>query len=222
MSAPPVVSPTAGGVSLFIYLGGTVSKLIVIEGIDGSGKTTQCTKLLKHFYTTRDEAAVIVSEGGSTALGQGLFEMIKWPDFHINKAAIAYMIAAARHQLVETQIVPYLENNTNVICDRFTPSGLVYGSIDCGLTYEQIYSTFPKIAPNAIFILDVQPHIAVHRMKDKVKDSFEVADWRVIVHRRQAYLKLAQEFKCPEWIVIKGEQDEEQVHKQIVEYVEKL
>jgi len=198
-------------------------KFIVIEGIDGSGKTTQCTALSHYLSTTRDEGSVILSEGGSTALGERLFEMIKWPDFHINKAAIAYMIAAARHQLVERQIRPHLENNTNVICDRFTPSGLVYGSIDCGLTFKEIESVFPKIVADAIFIIDVQPHIAVKRMEDKVKDSFEVADWRVIVHRRELYLKLAESEKyLPKWIIIDGEQTEEEVHKQIIEHVEKL
>jgi len=197
-------------------------KFIVIEGIDGSGKTTQCDKLLSS-YLAKSELVIAVSESGSTALGERLFEMIKWPDFHINKAAIAYMIAAARHQLVESEIRPHLENNTNVICDRFTPSGLVYGSVDCGLTLKEIESVFPRIVADAIFILDVQPHVAVKRMADKVKDSFEAADWRVIVHRRELYLKLAESEKyLPKWIIIDGEQDEEEVHKQIVEHVEKL
>ncbi len=197
-------------------------KFIVIEGIDGSGKTTQVQKLLSH-YLAKSEMVVAVSEGGSTALGERLFEMIKWPDFHINKAAIAYMIAAARHQLVERQIIPHLENNTNVICDRFTPSGLVYGSIDCGLTLKEIQSTFPEIVTDAIFILDVQPHIAIQRMKDKKKDTFEDVDWRVILHRREMYLKIAKSEKyLPKWIIIDGEQDEEEIHKQIIEHVEKL
>ncbi len=199
-----------------------MSKFIVIEGIDGSGKTTQAQKLLSSYFA-RSEMAIVVSESGSTALGERLFEMIKWPDFHINKAAIAYMIAAARHQLVESQIVPNLKNNTNVICDRFTPSGLVYGNVDCGLTLKEIQSVFPRIVADAIFILDVEPHVAVKRMADKVKDSFEVADWRVIVHRRELYLKIAESEKyLPKWIIINGEQDEDEVHKQIVEHVEKL
>ena len=199
-----------------------MAKFIVIEGIDGSGKTTQVQKLLSN-YLAKSEMVIAVSEGGSTALGERLFEMIKWPDFHINKAAIAYMITAARHQLVETQIRPYLEDGTNVICDRFTPSGLVYGNVDCGLSFKEVESVFPKIVADAIFILDVKPHVAVKRMADKVKDSFEVADWRVIIHRRELYLKLAESEKyLPKWIVINGEQDEEEVHRQIIEHVEKL
>ncbi len=199
-----------------------MSKFIVIEGIDGSGKTTQVQKLLSS-YLAKSEMVVAVSEGGSTALGERLFEMIKWPDFHINKAAVAYMIAAARHQLVESQIRPHLENNTNVICDRFTPSGLVYGNVDCGLTLKEIQSVFPKIVADAIFILDVQPHIAIQRMKDKKKDSFEEVDWRVIVHRRELYLKIAESEKyLPKWVVIDGEQTEEEVHYQIIEHIEKL
>jgi len=198
------------------------ARFIVIEGIDGSGKTTQCEELSSYLSRTRNESTVVLSEGGSTALGERLFEMIKWPDFHVNKAAIAYMIAAARHQLVERQIIPHLENNTNVICDRFTPSGLVYGSIDCGLSIKEIETTFPKIVPDAIFIIDVEPHVAIQRMKTKTKDSFEVADWRVHVHRRELYLRLAQDQRLPKWTVIGGEQDEEEVHKQIVEHVDKL
>lgn len=198
-------------------------KFIIIEGIDGSGKTTQCERLSHYFGIAKQEMVAVVSEGRSTALGERLFEMIKWPDFRINKAAVAYMIAAARHQLVESQIIPHLENNTNVICDRFTPSGLVYGNIDCGLSLKTIEKVFPSIVPDAIFILDIQPHVAIQRMKDKTKDSFEDVDWRVIVHRRELYLKIAQsEAYLPKWTIINAELSEDKVHNQIVSYIEQL
>ena len=159
-----------------------MSKFIVIEGIDGSGKSTQAEKL-----SSEIPEAIVVGESTSTILGASLFNLIRDPSIgHISKPALGYMIAAARHQLNEKIIIPYLKEGRVVICDRYTPSGMVYGSIDCGLSLAHLYDLFPKTPQvEAVFLIDIKTSTAIDRLKDKKKDLFEEVNQRIIEGRRQ-------------------------------------
>lgn len=200
-------------------------KFIILEGNDGVGKTTQCEKLSFYFNTKRQESSVILSESGSTALGERLFEMIRWPDksFHINSTAVAFMIAAARFQLVENQIIPHLENNTNVICDRFSPSGIVYGTIDCKLPMDLAISILPESflptpQPDHIIILDAPVDIVLKRLASvpSKRDFFE-SRTELFEERRNLYLALAKKYQ---WPVIDTTQRQSKVHQDIIRILE--
>jgi len=199
---------------------------IVIEGIDGAGKSTQAEELANHLSLITDKPAIVLSESGSTALGAQLFDMIRDPALNISKPALAYMIAASRYQLVEQEIIPMLKNGLHVICDRYTPSGMVYGSIDCRLSLGHLRDTFPSVPQvDAVFVIDIRTSVAVERIKAKKKDTFEDVNKSVIEERRQLYLKLAQGYiphLARQWFVIDGEQDEVKVHQEIMAHLKQL
>ena len=114
-------------------------RFIVLEGIDGCGKTTQLEALRQWLPTSGllpPGARVIVSrEPGGTALGQALRELLLHPPGETAPVTCAELLlyAADRAQHVETVLRPALEAGDWVLCDRFTGSTAAYQGYGRGL-----------------------------------------------------------------------------------------
>jgi dTMP kinase len=114
-------------------------RFIVLEGIDGCGKTTQIEALREWLPTSGllpPGARVVVSrEPGGTALGQALRELLLHPPGGAAPVPRAELLlyAADRAQHVETVLRPALEAGDWVLCDRFTGSTWAYQGYGRGL-----------------------------------------------------------------------------------------
>ena len=117
----------------------TRGRFIVLEGIDGCGKTTQIEALrewLPGSGLLPPGARVVVSrEPGGTALGQALRELLLHPPGEAAPVPRAELLlyAADRAQHVETVLRPALERGDWVLCDRFTGSTAAYQGYGRGL-----------------------------------------------------------------------------------------
>ncbi len=107
-------------------------RFVVLEGIDGCGKTTQIEALQQWLPSSGllpPGARVVVSrEPGGTAMGQALRELLLHPSEGAAPVPIAELLlyAADRAQHVETVLRPALERGDWVLCDRFTGSTAAY------------------------------------------------------------------------------------------------
>jgi len=114
-------------------------RFIVLEGIDGCGKTTQLEVLrewLPGSGLIPPGAGVVVSrEPGGTALGQALRELLLHPPGEAAPVPRAELLlyAADRAQHVETVLRPALDAGDWVLCDRFTGSTAAYQGYGRGL-----------------------------------------------------------------------------------------
>ena len=101
---------------------------ITLEGIDGSGKTTQL-KLLQSWLNEQGRNPVVTREPGGTVLGERIRSLLLSPeDGPKTSMAELLLYVAARAELVETIIQPALETGELVIADRFSDStGLLCG-----------------------------------------------------------------------------------------------
>ena len=114
-------------------------RFVVLEGIDGCGKTTQLQALHQWLPSSglmAPGARLVVSrEPGGTALGQALRELLLHPPQDVQPLTRAELLlyAADRAQHVEALLVPALEAGDWVLCDRFTGSTAAYQGYGRGL-----------------------------------------------------------------------------------------
>ena len=113
-----------------------MSKFIVFEGIDKSGKTTQIAEIEK-WLTEKGANVIRLVEPGYTKLGSELRKLLKDKSIACCKEAQEYMFMAARAQLITEQIKPALidhpDDRTIVLCDRYVLSTLCYQVIPSAL-----------------------------------------------------------------------------------------
>ena len=96
-------------------------KVIVIEGVDGAGKTTQIN-LLKNKLDT--EKNIFFREPGSTLAGQEIRKVIL--ENKLDAKTELLLFYSARNELILNEIIPALESGKNVIIDRFELSSYAY------------------------------------------------------------------------------------------------
>ena len=117
----------------------TRGRFVVLEGIDGCGKTTQL-KALRQWLPSSGLMApgarlVVSREPGGTALGQALRELLLHPPQGVQPLPRAELLlyAADRAQHVEALLLPALQAGDWVLCDRFTGSTAAYQGYGRGL-----------------------------------------------------------------------------------------
>ena len=113
---------------------------IVMEGPDGSGKTTQIN-LLKEYLEEAGYECLITREPGGTVIGEEIRQLILNPE-HKEMSPVTEMLlyAASRAQLVHEVIGPALEEGKIVISDRFVDSSLAYQGYGRKIGIDEVYS----------------------------------------------------------------------------------
>ncbi len=111
-------------------------RFVAIEGIDGSGKSTQAARLCRALGGD----ALLTREPGGTPLGERLRSLWLWPGegVDVGDRAEALMLAAARAQHVEQVVRPALAEGRIVVTDRFVASSLAYQGAGRGLGVDAV------------------------------------------------------------------------------------
>src|SRR3954467_3110561 len=111
--------------------------LIVLEGPEGAGKTTQL-RLLADWLGAGDEAVIAVREPGGTPLGDQIRRLLLDPASDIVSRSEALLFMASRAQLVQREVLPALATNQIVLLDRFFLSTYAYQVAGRGLPQEEV------------------------------------------------------------------------------------
>ncbi len=112
-------------------------RLITIEGLDGSGKTTLAAGLLDALRAGGRDAELLREPGG-VEVSERLRSLVKDPALTVGARAEALIYAAARAQLVEEALRPLLAGGTWMLLDRFVDSSLAYQGGGRGLGVAEI------------------------------------------------------------------------------------
>lgn len=218
-----------------------LGKLIVFEGVEGCGKTTQLRRcsdwletsgLLEHLGGLSKKSKLLVTkEPGGTSLGLGLRKLLleegekhggtnPTPQPIADKAELL-MYAADRAQHVEECLKPQLESGATILCDRYTDSTVAYQGYGRGLDLALIQQ-LNQIATGGLesdltLWLDIDAETGLKRAQQRGSpDRIEQAD--IAFHRRvqQGFAQLAASY--PQRIVrIDASQSQEEVHLAIQE-----
>ena len=152
--------------------------LLALEGIDGSGKSTQA-RLLSDALETRGLAAVIFREPGDTEFGDKLREQFQ-SGRTVSPEEEARLFVEDRRIDVRDNVVPALADGKIVVMDRYYFSTMAYqGAL--GLDPEVLRGTNEALAPrpDLTLILDVPPSTSLGRIEAsrEAPDSYEGADY---------------------------------------------
>lgn len=195
----------------------SVSKYIALEGVDGSGKTTVGNALVARLDALGEEA-ILVREPGGTAVGEAVRSLLLDSD-SLGVWAEVFLFAAQRAELASDVIAPALETGTWVISDRTYYSSIAYQGRARGLGEDKVRKInetgLDGVIPDHVFVLDVDPDIALTRQDSPDRIGKEGLDFQMAV--RACYLDLAEsEDKV---MMLDGSLTVEELTDQIIEVV---
>jgi dTMP kinase len=187
-------------------------KIIVFEGIDKAGKTTQAKLLEKKLGS---KCARIDFPDYSTPVGKEIKQFLdgkrNYPD------EVKMMLLSANRWEKKGEIEKMVSKGTTVIMNRYYQSNLVYG-ISKGLKLDWLLSLdngLPKA--DLVIVIDIHPKTLVSRSKNVV-DTFE-KDLELIRRVKKNYRILANKFN---WRIVEGEKPVDEVHGQVLRIVRKF
>ncbi len=175
-------------------------RVIVIEGIDQSGKRTQARLLAKELARRGCRASVWNFPDYATPVGRQLRAYLAGRirlDYH----AVHLLYAANKWERAR-ELAGEISRGRNIIVNRYSPSNLAYG-VAHGLPLdwlESLENGLPK--PDIVFVLDITPRTSFRRKKRK-RDVHE-GDLKYLRKVRNAYIRLAGNYG---WKVIDAERD---------------
>lgn len=198
---------------------------IVMEGPDGSGKTTQIN-LLKEYLEEAGYECLITREPGGTVIGEEIRQLILNPE-HKEMFPVTEMLlyAASRAQLVHEVIGPALEEGKIVISDRFVDSSIVYQGIARKLGISTVSAVnAPGIGiyrPDGIFFIDLSEAEGLRRKKEQ-KNLDRMEQEGIDFHHMvsEGYRKVLS--GRPEVMKIDGGRSIDTIQKKIRNHVDEL
>ena len=204
---------------------------IALEGIDGSGKTTQVEKLAQHFEKLGREV-VRTHEPRRDGLIGGLVQSVLNEKAKIPEVAIQYLFAAQRAVHLEELVIPSLKRGAIIITDRCFWSSIPYGLLDrfesgkdenadqllASLSILSMYHEF--IVPDMSFVLDVSAETAGERLTHKNKHAELYEKKEKLMKVKNGYSFLLSRF--PDYLtMVNAEKSVETVTKEIISKIKK-
>lgn len=192
------------------------SSLIIFDGIEGSGKSTQVKFLAKKLKNK----AVTLKEPGRKGVRSIIRKAILSP---VDSLTEIFLFLADRRENYK-QIKKLLKQKKIIILDRSFPSTLAYQLVGRGLENlieVRDYMKLDRLArfniePSAVIILDLPPEVSFKRIRKE--DRFEKEKLEFHKKVRRAYLKFAEMFK---WKIFDGNKPAELLSEEIYQWLKK-
>lgn len=203
----------------------TRAKFITLDGIDGSGKTTQLN-VVRDWFAARQMPVVFTREPGGTPLGEKLRELLLDPQTRVSLHTETLLMFAARRQHLEDVVLPALAQGIHVVSDRFTDATFAYQGGGRGLPTAEVEVLEDwvqgSLRPDLTILLDVPLEVSVARIEgSRDKDRFEREDSDFFARVRAAYLQRAAQ-SPQRYEIINSHRDKAEVKQDIEAVLNRL
>ena len=199
-------------------------KFIVIEGIDGCGKTTQIDEISKWLPNSglmnKHSKLITTREPGGSLLGKKLRGLILDNTENNKPSSLAELLlySADRAEHISKVISPALKNNDWVISDRFSDSTLAYQGYGRNINLEIIKNIESIVCqgeyPDLTFFLEISPEESISRRKNEIPDRMESEGIKFLEKVNEGFKLIAKE---KNWKVISASQNVKTISSQIKE-----
>jgi len=172
-------------------------KFIVIEGLEGAGKST-AVKVIKDYLNQNGQTEIVqCREPGGTPLGETIRDLVKSNSYSekIDPRTELLLMYASRIQLVENVIKPALNTGKAVVCDRFYYSTYAYQGGGRGIDLKIIdavhEASLGDFKPDLTIYMDIEPEAGLKRAAVRGElDRFEQEKIDFFNKTRDMYLRL--------------------------------
>ncbi|CAE6513825.1 unnamed protein product [Rhizoctonia solani] len=192
---------------------------IVIEGLDRSGKSTQCARMVSRIEGQGKAVKSIKFPDRTTEIGK-LIDAYLQSKAEVDDHTIHLLFSANRWELASS-IKSLLGSGTNIVCDRYAYSGLAFSAAKQkpNLSYE--WCLGPDIglpAPDAAFFLEVSPAVARQR-GGYGQERYENEEMQAAV--RQTFQRIGKDVQ-EKWEVVDANRTQEEVEEDLWSRIDPL
>ncbi len=191
-------------------------KFIVLEGLDGSGQSTQAS-LLGDFFIKNGKDVVLTKEPTQTSEAGKKIKKVLEENIEINPLELQKLYAQDRAEHLEKVVVPALKQGKTVISDRYFFSTFAFGTAHGADLEELIKMNDNFLYPDLVFLLKVDSKVCIERIEKR-------ADPRTLFEREEKLEKVWQVYntfplRFENIKLINGEQSIEQVFDEVKSYL---
>ena len=181
---------------------------VTFEGGEGSGKSTQIARLAERLRA-RGIDALVTREPGGTPLAEAIRALLLDPGRKPGRWAEAFLMEAARADLVASAIRPALEAGRVVLCDRYDDSTLAYQGagrgLDLALLARMNVAATGALVPDLTLLYDLDPEVGLERRERAAGNTNRLDREPLEFHRRvRAHFLSMAESAPGRFVVLNG------------------
>lgn len=175
-----------------------MGQFITFEGPEGSGKTTVIHKVFEMLENDYD--ILLTREPGGIKISEAIRNLLLDRDDEMDERTEALLFAAARRQHLVEKILPQLNKDGIVLCDRFVDSSLSYQGYAREIGVEEVKAinefAIESLYPDLTLYFDVPAEIGLNRIKDNQRDANRLDKEKIEFHHKvtDGYKNLIAEY----------------------------
>ena len=191
--------------------------LIVLEGIDGAGKSTHLDFICEQIRALKKVEVLLTREPGGTPLAEKIRELVLHEPMDVETEVL--LVMAARKEHVQSRIRPALEEGKWVVCDRFIDSTRAYqgggGGVSLRWIDELNAMATGGLAPDRVYLFDIPSELAAQRRggRASASDRFEEQGVEYFDRVREVYLNKPRMYSEGQTLVVDAQQSIEAIRE---------
>ncbi len=189
---------------------------VSLEGVDGSGKSTQARLLVEAL----GDETVAIREPGGTEAAERIRGLLADPSLELEPLAELLLFLAARANLTERVIRPALEAGRTVVSDRFSDSSVAYQGAARGLGVGEVIglcdTATDGLWPDLTLLLKVEPELSLGRADGEDRFESEGLELQRAVARAYEEIAIVASDRV---VAIDADGTVEEVHERVMDVV---